>query len=89
MKTLAIQVPDELWQAFTEIAARDGRTTEAVCMEYLVRHSPRRSNRTPEEVEAARQRLHRHFGSVKTGNPRAADNDRIDADLVSEYSRGI
>lgn len=27
----------------------------------------------------------RHFGSVHSGDPRSADNDRIDADLAREY----
>jgi hypothetical protein len=29
--------------------------------------------------------LRRHFGAVHGGDPRAADNDRIDADLAQEY----
>lgn len=89
MKTLTVQVPDEVWQACTEIAAREGRTPEAVCMEHLARQSPPRPNRTPEEIEAARQRFHRHFGAVNSGDPNSADNDRIDADLAKEYGRGL
>jgi len=89
MKTLTVQVPDDLWQAFTEIAEREGRTPEVVCEEWLAKHAPRRSSRTPGEIEAARQRFRRHFGSVNSGNPHSADNDQIDADLAEEYGRGL
>jgi len=85
MKTLTVQVPDEMWQVFAEIAARDGRTPEAVCMEWLAKHAPKRSHRTPEEIEAARQRFRSRFGSVNSGNPRSSDNAQIDADLAREY----
>jgi hypothetical protein len=31
--------------------------------------------------------LRRHFGEIHAGDPRAADNDRIDADLTDAYGR--
>jgi hypothetical protein len=50
------------------------------------------SNRTPgnhgdnEEQKKARERFRRHFGEVNSGDPRSADNDRIDADLARSYT---
>jgi hypothetical protein len=43
---------------------------------------------TPAEWEAARQRLLRFAGVTNSGDPRSADNDRIDADLAREYAGG-
>src|SRR4051812_40831659 len=48
-----------------------------------VRRKP--SELTPEEYDAARWRLERHFGKGHGGDPHAGDNERIDADLAKEY----
>lgn len=39
-----------------------------------------------EETKLAEERFARHIGSVRSGNPTSADNERIDADLATEYS---
>ena len=39
----------------------------------------------PQTTEGAKGNVRRHFGSVRSGDPRSADNDRIDADLAKEY----
>jgi hypothetical protein len=85
MKSLTFQVPEELWDTFEEIAAREGQSAEAVMLEWLTKHAPKRRNLTPEEAERARQQFRRWFGSVASGNPRSADNEQIDADLAREY----
>jgi hypothetical protein len=38
-----------------------------------------------EELQRAWDRLRRHAGAVSGGDPRASDNERIDADLAREY----
>jgi len=41
-------------------------------------------NDTDEEHRAAWERLLRHAGAVRSGEPHCADNDRIDADLARD-----
>ena len=40
---------------------------------------------TSDEVVSQRGSLRRHFGAIRGGDPRAADNDRVDADLARTY----
>jgi hypothetical protein len=87
MKTLTFEVPDELYEAFEEVAAKDGRSVEAVALEWLAKHEPKpRPKLTDEESRAAWERLMRHAGSFESGDPHSADNERIDADLAREYA---
>jgi hypothetical protein len=44
---------------------------------------------TPEEWEAARERLRQHAGAVTLENPTGLDNEQIDADLAREYAGGL
>ena len=86
MKTLTFEVPDELLEAFEQMAAKYGRSVEAIALECLAKHAPKpRSELTAEERRAARERLRRHMGAVNSGDPHSADNERIDADLAREY----
>jgi hypothetical protein len=85
-KTLTFEVPDELYEAFEQMAAKQGRTTEAVALEWLARNAPPpRPVLTAEQRREALEKLLRHAGAVNSGNPRSADNERIDADLAREY----
>jgi urease accessory protein UreE len=85
-KTLTFEIPDELYKVFEEKAAREGRATEAVALEWLARTVYRpRPKLTEEERREAAERLRRHAGAVSSGDPLSADNDRIDADLAREY----
>ncbi len=87
MKTLTVEIPDELYAAFAQMAVRDGRTVQAVALECLAKHEPRpRPQLTEEERQAARETLRRYAGCVDSGDPRSADNERIDADLAKEYA---
>ena len=52
MKTLAIEVPDELYEAFEQMAAKCGRSVEAVALESLAKHAPKR----PAKLTAKRRR---------------------------------
>ncbi len=40
---------------------------------------------TEAEKQAAEERFARWIGSVKSGDSRSADNEKIDADLAKEY----
>lgn len=86
-KTLTFEIPEELYEAFDHIARRDGKTTEQVALEYLTRRAAERRPTLGEaERRAARDRLLRYAGAVNSGDPNAADNERIDADLAREYA---
>jgi len=86
MKTLTIEIPDELYQAVERAAARDGRPVEAVAQDWLARQEPpERATLSDAERRAARERLRRFAGCISSGDPRFGDNDRIDADLAREY----
>ncbi len=37
------------------------------------------------ETQIAEERFARHFGTINSGDPRSADNDKIDADLIRAY----
>jgi hypothetical protein len=85
-RTLTIELPDELYQAFEQAAARSGRTPEAVALEWLARHA---AAPTPSGAGGAGYplggKLRRYAGIVNSGDPHSAENDRIDADLAREY----
>ena len=86
-KSLTLELPDDVWRAMEAAALREGRTPEAIALNWLTGQAPKRDQKSmPRELEAARNRFRRHFGAVKSGNPRSADNERIDADLAREYA---
>lgn len=86
-KTLTFEIPEELYAAFDHIARRDGKTTEQVALEYLARRaSERRPKLSEDERREARERLLPYAGSVNSGDPNSADNERIDVDLAREYA---
>ncbi len=37
------------------------------------------------ETQLAEERFARHFSAINSGDPRSADNDKIDADLIRVY----
>jgi hypothetical protein len=87
MKTITIQVPDEVYAACEREAALTGRTVEQCVMEFLLKYGPRPQPVLSEEERcAAMQRLERYIGAVCSGDSQSADNERIDADLLREYS---
>jgi len=84
-KTLTFEVPDELYAAFQQAAVREGRTTEAVALEWLAKHTPKPHPLRGDVQRTARERLQRHIGVVSLGHPTGADSASIDADLAREY----
>ena len=85
-KTLTFEIPDEIYEVLEQRAAREGRTTESVALEWLAKtvHKPR-PKLSEEERRAAMEDLLQFAGAVDSGDPRSADNERIDEDLAREY----
>jgi hypothetical protein len=78
-------LPDVLYDALAEQARRERRNVEDVVVEWLAGQT-----RPAKAVRLARKRrLGRYIGCYRGNDPRAADNDRIDADLAREYARGL
>lgn len=89
-KTLTFEVPDELYEAFERMAAKSGRTTESVALEWIAQRATTQSPQlTDEQRREARTRLLGHAGAVHSGNTRSGDNAQIDADLAREYGAEI
>jgi hypothetical protein len=73
-----------------EMAAKSGRPAEEILAEIKARYAPKpRPILSDAEKQAELAKLMRHAGAVDSGDPRSADNDRIDADLAREYGRGL
>lgn len=87
MKTLTFEVPDQLYEAFEQMAAKRGRSVEAIARELLAKSAPRRQAKSPAKRRRnGLARLMRFAGCVSSGDPRSSDNERIDADLAREYA---
>lgn len=85
-KILTFEIPDELYEIFEKMAARHGKTTEQVALEYLAQRAPKpRPKLSEEELQAARERFAQHIGAASLGYPTGVDNESIDADLAREY----
>jgi hypothetical protein len=71
-------------------AARTGESPDEVFADIRARlRATPTTTLSAEEVAAADARFRALFGSVDSGEPYSADNDRIDADLAREYGRGL
>ncbi len=46
-------------------------------------------NLSDTQRQQALQQLMQHAGAVRSGNPNAADNEQIDADLAREYGKDL
>lgn len=89
MKTMTLELPDEVYEVVERTAQANSQPAAAWVAARVPMLLPTRKPRpvlTPEEYEAARQRLMRHAGAVNSGDPNSADNERIDADLAREYA---
>lgn len=86
-KTLTYEISDELFAAFEQMAAKTGTTPDALALQWLARRAHvQRRELSDEERPTAREQLMRYAGAVDSGDPRSADNARIDADLAREYA---
>jgi hypothetical protein len=73
-----------------DIAARTGQTPEEALDEWRARLRASLSREiTDDDRRQGLEQLRPFFGSVDSGDPHGADNERIDADLVREYERGL
>ncbi len=89
MRTLTLELPDEVYEVVERTAQAQSQPPSAWVAARLPLILPTRKPRpvlTPEEREAARQRLLRHAGAVSSGDSDSANNERIDADLAREYA---
>ncbi len=59
---------------------RKSRAIVTLLEDKAEKHEP-----TEAEKQAAEERFARHFGAVKSGDSRSADNEKIDADLIRVY----
>ena len=86
-KSLTYEISDELFEAFRQMAGKTGSSPEALALEWLARRTAIKSRQlSEEEKRVGLQQLMRHSGAVDSGDPRSADNERIDADLAREYT---
>lgn len=86
MKTLSLEVPDEIYRALEQVSSESRRPVERValdCLASLANGSERPL--TEEELKAEWDKLLRHAGAVHSGDPHFADAERIEADLAREY----
>ncbi len=85
-KTMKVEIDAEIYEMLQALGEQTGRSTEEVVFEWLAHTAPKpRPKVAPEEEEAADARFRQRFGKFRSGNPRSADNERIDADLAKEY----
>jgi hypothetical protein len=84
-KTIALELPEELYEVFQRQAASTGRTADELAAEWMARNGPKARRRADDPARiAALERLRRHAGAVDSGHPRSADNTAIDAHLARE-----
>ena len=84
-KTLTFEICDEIHAAIQEVAARTGRSYEAVALEWLTARRAEPCPADAEQLDAALGRLRRHAGAASLGRATGVDNQKIDADLAREY----
>lgn len=86
MKTVTIELADEVYQTLEQMSAKQGRPIEDLVLEWRAACGPKpRPKLTDEQRRAARERLLRYSGAVDSGDPHSSDNERIDRDLEREY----
>lgn len=88
-KTLVLEIPDEVFSTYQEIAENKGETTEKIVLEIVLRNAPRLENIDVEQARLAEERFARWIGAGNSGNPRSGDNEQIDIDLAKEYGRDL
>jgi hypothetical protein len=74
MKTITINLSDNLYENLQQCAARTGRTARTILLTWISREiRPVRRNTS--------SRFESHFGSWNSRNPHGADNEKIETDL--------
>lgn len=83
-RQLILELPDELYEPLAKAATSVGKPLDEWILARL-RPLAQRPVLSEEEKEAAMAELMAFAGCVNSGDPNAADNERIDADLAREY----
>jgi hypothetical protein len=86
--TVTYDLPEEICLILEQRAAK-GRRWEEVVAEHVVQCRPSRRSLSPEESQHRIAAFERHIGAFDSGNPKFSDNERIDADLATEYGRHV
>ncbi len=85
-RVVTYEIPDEVYEALEQMAARSGRPTEALVLEYLARQADGRRDGAREPGSGRSEgSLERYFGLVDLGRPTGEDNESIDLDLARQY----
>jgi hypothetical protein len=88
-KTITLEIPDEVFGIYQQQAERKGETAEKIVLEYVIKNAPRRKTDGGFKNDEAEKRFERWIGAISSGNPRSADNEQIDAELVEEYGKDL
>lgn len=89
MKTMTLELPDEVYESIMRKAEADRQPPSAWVAARVPALLPARQVRpvlTPEQREVALAQLLQHAGAVSSGDPDSANNARIDAELAAEYA---
>jgi hypothetical protein len=81
---LILELPDDLYEPLAKSAESLGQSLDEWIIARLRPLAPR-PVLSEEEKEMAMAELMAFAGCVNSGDPNAADNERIDADLAGEY----
>jgi len=82
-KKITLEIPDEVFSSFQKQAERRGETTEKFVLEIVLKNIALLENN--DNPQFAEERFARHFGAIKSGDSKSADNEKIDADLIHAY----
>ena len=83
---LTITLADEVFKPLVEAAMKQGRTPEEFAAERLAASV---LTQTSDSRHQKPGDITRFFGSIDSGDPNSADNERLDADLAREYGSGL
>ena len=87
-RQLTLELPDELYEPLAKSAEAVGQTLDEWILTRL-RPLTQQRKLSESEREAAMAELMAFAGCVNSGDPRSADNERIDADLAREYGKEL
>jgi hypothetical protein len=85
-RSISLEIPDNVYAAIERVAAVTKQTPAEWMVRMLTHHLPARTGSENGEDRCAAEEFRQLFGSVQSGDPRAADNERIDADLARAYA---
>jgi hypothetical protein len=79
-------VHPDIRKILQNVAVQKGMTIDQILLEWKTKYGHKvRKALSDLERKACHDRLRRYAGAVNSGDPRSADNDRIDAELTAEY----